>query len=598
MSVVDIHSRFLPPDQQDLDYAGELLSGLRLGDPQTDGPLKVLPLFMSRDEIDRHAAPPYITLRQAVAEGDFEVAEVSEAGSVTQLLFINKGDAFVLGLDGEQVTGLNQDRILATPVLVDKRSTLTVPVSCVERGRWDSQAALRFKDSEYMAERSVRLHVKRSTYASMRTGAGVRADQSGVWSAVDALHAKHESASRTRAMGDAFAARRDGLERILAAFSCAEGQVGILVLHESRVVGLDYVSQASQYAEVHPRLLHSYALEALVSGGEPGDAAVAAAFLERLASLQGEPFEAVGLGSDVRFAGDGIVGHALIYEGDVVHASFFESAADAHSDASLRHDRSEHRFSEAQGRPSRNASRIEDSRPADKANGVRRGPDRPGPAQSRLPGVPTEAMSRSDRAAVLAQYVRSLPGFEFTTFDVPYHHMGALLTDAVLQACGVRYFAQVVPRVDRVRQTYPHLRTTSEFAALLSVSDPHVVLDWGGATAVTRLLALTDLLVSEGVETEAELLDFLDRPGSRAKVTAISGVASKTYSYVRFLCGAEDAVAVDRHLWRHLAEAGIRADDFDDAVQIYRDAAAILGVSPATLEFSLFSRSAKRRRRP
>jgi hypothetical protein len=217
-------------------------------------------------------------------------------------------------------------------------------------------------------------------------------------------------------------------------------------------------------------------------------------------------------------------------------------------------------------------------------------------AVTRMPRATDEA-DRSGRAALLAQYVRSLPDFEFRTFDVPYHHMGALLTDAILQACGVRYFTQVVPRVERVRQEYPHLGTTSEFTALLGVSDPHVVLDWGGATAITRLLALTDLLVSEGVETETDLLEFLDRPDSRAKVTAISGIAAKTYSYLRFLCGAEDAVAVDRHLWRHLADAGVRADDFDDAVQVYRAAAAILGVSPATLEYSLFSRSAEGRGR-
>lgn len=379
MSVVDIDIRSQRPDQQDEAGIGGLLSGLRLGSPQTGGPLKVLPLFLGGDGGAMGGdALPYITLRRALAEDDFEVAEVSEAGSVTQLLFINRGDACVLGLDGEQVTGLYQDRILATPVLIDRHSTLRVPVSCVERGRWDSRtaraqrvatsrdqdqaamtsvtgsgtsgpasahpcheddredarAARRFEDSEFMAERSVRLHVKRSAHASMRAGLGSRADQSGVWSAVEALHAKHKTTSPTRAMREAYAERTEGLDRILAAFPCTEGQVGILVLHGSRVVGLDFVSRVPQYAEVHPRLLRSYALEALVSGGEPGDSALADSFLERLARQQGEPYEAVGLGSDVRFAGDGIVGHVLFYQGEVVHASFFETAIGGHSDAS------------------------------------------------------------------------------------------------------------------------------------------------------------------------------------------------------------------------------------------------------------------------
>ena len=60
-----------------------------------------------------------------------------------------------------------------------------------------------------------------------------------------------------------------------------DGQNGVLVLHGARVVGLDLVSRAPQYAELHDKLLRSYAFEALVRGGEPGDRPVAEAFLER-----------------------------------------------------------------------------------------------------------------------------------------------------------------------------------------------------------------------------------------------------------------------------------------------------------------------------
>jgi hypothetical protein len=174
--------------------------------------------------------------------------------------------------------------------------------------------------------------------------------------------------------------------------------------------------------------------------------------------------------------------------------------------------------------------------------------------------------------------------------------MGALIIDAILQA-GVRYDTVVIPRVTRVRKEHPEAKTTSAFAALLGVSDPHELLDWGGTTAITRLLALTDLLLEEGVEDEAELLAFLDSPGGKARVTAISGIKDKTFAYLRFLAGAEDAVAVDRHLRRHLERCGVQFRGFDDAVEVYREAASLLGVSPATLEWSVFSLSTSRARR-
>ena len=47
--------------------------------------------------------PEYITLPEALASGSVEIKEVSQEGSVSDLLLINKGDRAVLILDGEEV---------------------------------------------------------------------------------------------------------------------------------------------------------------------------------------------------------------------------------------------------------------------------------------------------------------------------------------------------------------------------------------------------------------------------------------------------------------------------------------------------------------
>jgi len=84
------------------------------------------------------------------------------------------------------------------------------------------------------------------------------------------------------------------------------------------------VSRAAQYAELHDKLLRSYAFEALVRGGEPGDRPVAQEFLKRVAALSGQRFKSPGLGWDVRFEGAGVLGSALVYRGHAVHAAFFD----------------------------------------------------------------------------------------------------------------------------------------------------------------------------------------------------------------------------------------------------------------------------------
>lgn len=209
-----------------------------------------------------------------------------------------------------------------------------------------------------------------------------------------------------------------------------------------------------------------------------------------------------------------------------------------------------------------------------------------------------EAVTKNGDAQALANHIRSIPGFAFATFDVPYRHMGATLVDAVLQA-GVNYATLVVPRVQRLLRDYPDAVTTSEFARLLREVDPHVLLRWKGPRRIAVLHSLTGLLVAEGVESEADMLAFLDRPGSKSVVMGIKGVKSKTFAYLRFLAGAGDAVAVDRHMRRLLQDAGIEAPSFDEAQQVYGEAALLLGVTPATLEYSVFlhgSSGARRRR--
>ncbi len=284
-----------------------------------------------------NGGPEYITLREALERGVFTVTETSEGGSVPDLLVANAGDAPVLLIDGEEVRGAKQNRILNTTILVAAKSTIKVPVSCVEHGRWSYQGR-EFAESGNVMHREMRAANVRKVNASLASIKQFRSDQGEIWAKVDELHADMAVPARTAAMTDVYQAKGAELEDYLKSFRLADRQKGLLVFVDGTPAGLDFVSREAAFATLFPKLVRSYAMEALLvterrkrsrgrSGAEKAlakpSAEEARAFLKQAASSEEKKYESVGLGWAYRYAGPSIVGSALAFNDHVVHMAFF-----------------------------------------------------------------------------------------------------------------------------------------------------------------------------------------------------------------------------------------------------------------------------------
>ena len=93
--------------------------------------LAVLPLMAQEDR-----AAGYATLDEAVTRGWMKITEVTEAGHVPELKVENSGDTAVLIVDGEELVGAKQNRVVNLTLLIAAHKTMVIPVSCVESGRW------------------------------------------------------------------------------------------------------------------------------------------------------------------------------------------------------------------------------------------------------------------------------------------------------------------------------------------------------------------------------------------------------------------------------------------------------------------------------
>jgi len=96
-----------------------------------------------------------MTLDEALVGGLIEVTEVSQGGAVPELKVVNTSPRMVLILDGEELVGAKQNRIVNTTILVQAQSTTVIPVSCVEQGRWHYRSP-RFSSEERIMSPALR----------------------------------------------------------------------------------------------------------------------------------------------------------------------------------------------------------------------------------------------------------------------------------------------------------------------------------------------------------------------------------------------------------------------------------------------------------
>src|SRR6202165_1849298 len=151
--------------------------GLRLASPQTAGRLTLLPVFHDGPRLE------YVTFADAQKDGSAEITEVGEAGAVSTLEVTTSSKVPVLMIDGEILIGLKQNRVLNTTILVPAKTTLKVPVACVEAGRW-RRATSKASRADYALSPKIRAMKRHSVTLSARASGKFTADQGAVWDEV------------------------------------------------------------------------------------------------------------------------------------------------------------------------------------------------------------------------------------------------------------------------------------------------------------------------------------------------------------------------------------------------------------------------------
>ncbi len=293
------------------------LPEIRVGQALRYEALTVLPLFTSQA-----SGLEYLVSDEALEGGSVAVEEVSEAGSVPTLTVDNRGDTLVLFIEGEELRGARQNRVLNTSVLAAAKKKTTIPVSCVERGRWDYKTR-NFGASGTRSSTSILFAIKSSVAKSLKEDRGHRSDQGEVWAEVDRVQSALGTASPTSALSDTYDSYRQRISEFQEKLPYVEGAAGLAVAIGEKIVALDLFDKPATCRKVWNRLLSGLVLDALEA--QPSDARVEVSQVERLlatvSSLPWEKADSVGEGEEYRASTDGLLASALVYQGAPVHAS-------------------------------------------------------------------------------------------------------------------------------------------------------------------------------------------------------------------------------------------------------------------------------------
>ncbi len=241
-----------PPPTSSAPFA--LGAGIMVLSPISHAGLTIFPVVVDKPQDDRD----YVVLDEGMMAGTIKVIE-KDGGEVNQLEMRNTSDKPAFLMAGEVVIGGKQDRIIGKNMVIEPHSKESIPVFCVEHGRWNGRKA-EFSSANALAHKQLR------TKASFGS-------QGEVWEEVSAKNAKRAETNDTDtyrrvATGAKVAASLESYQRAFASLARADGasaaqRVGYVVALDGKVVAIEVFGSPKLFAKLEPKLRKSYFVEAI-----------------------------------------------------------------------------------------------------------------------------------------------------------------------------------------------------------------------------------------------------------------------------------------------------------------------------------------------
>jgi hypothetical protein len=257
----------------------------------------------------------YMTLDQAMKMGWLNIREIG-SGEVNAVEVRNTGAHMVFILTGEIISGAKQDRMLSEDLLLPPHSGwIRAPVYCVEHGRW-TRAPAEFTSDALLVPNA------------LRKRASITESQSAVWDEIASCQDRLGIASETRTVRANYVDDRiqkkvdDYVQQFERIPRLSHNTVGVVVTTGDRIICCDIFANNTLLTKLWPKLVKSYAMDAIDSDRATVPEDVVVAFLRSLKNARYISTGTAGLGLLMKIESHGGKGSVLIHT-SVVHMDFF-----------------------------------------------------------------------------------------------------------------------------------------------------------------------------------------------------------------------------------------------------------------------------------
>jgi len=266
----------------------------------------------------------YISAGTAIKQNLIEVKEISDAGSVNNILVINHSQEFVFFSDGDVLLGAKQNRVLNTAVLLAPNSQTKIPVSCVEQGRWH-RSSFNFNSANFNVPTGLRMSKARDINANLKNNKVPYANQGKVWHEVKKYSAMYDAPSYSSDLGEVFYKTADTFDNFINRFKNYPNANGISVFIRNKLLNIDIFNRKNIFAEYFSKLLKSAAVDAYKIMDETNPLTQKEAeyktlsFLDKFEELKFDQYPGVGVGTEKRFETNELTGFELNYKNFMIY---------------------------------------------------------------------------------------------------------------------------------------------------------------------------------------------------------------------------------------------------------------------------------------